>query len=190
MEMTEDTAPSRPSDQAKLQELWKVVDAGDSSPQDRIDALALSGRLRERKSIQRVRELTRDDDEEVRSFALQTLVLDLDDKTDESAELCWRLLENDLDEDVQATAATCLGGIFFGTNRVDIFKRLAERLRTDTPTSYVKGAIYGALFRLAGRPPSEWPGLIGPRRVFEESDIDWGRVAELEDAVRRAASAT
>ena len=184
--MTEDTVPAS-GEREKLDELWKLVDSGRSSPQDRIDAATLAGKLGDRSAIPRVWRLMADEDEEVRYYGLQTLVLDLKAKTGETADLCWRLLERDRDEDVQSMAAACLGSIFLGTNRVDVFQRLAEKLRSSSISGFVKGSIYGALFSLAGRPPAEWPNLTGPRRVFQETDIDWQKVAELEDEVRRAA---
>ncbi len=184
--MTEDTIRAL-GEREKLEELWKLVDSGRSSSQDRIDAVTLAGRLGDRAAVPRVWRLTADEDEEVRYYALQTLVLDLRAKTGETADLCWRLLERDRDEDVQSMAAACLGSIFLGTNRVDVFQRLAEKLRSRSVSGFVKSSIYGALFSLAGRPPAEWPNLMGPRRVFDETHIDRQKVAELEDEVRKAA---
>lgn len=185
--MTGDALRPSLAEQEQLEELWKLLDAGRSTPQDRIDAVCLAGTLRDSSAIPRVWRLTRDEDEEVRYYALQTLVLDLKVKTSEAADLCWRLLEKDPDEDVQSMAAACLGSIFFGTDRVDVFQRLRRHLAGEAMPLLVKGTIYSALFKLAGRPPSEWPSLTGPRKVFEEADIDWQKVAELEDEVRKAA---
>lgn len=171
-------------EQEQLEKLWMRLDTGTATPQDRIDALTLAGRLKDQSSAPRVWRLTCDDDELVRYFAIQTLVLDLDVKTADAAELCWRLLDGDPDEDVQGMAATCLGNIFFGSGMFDVFERLKRLLRSTSLPGFVKGSIYRALFSVAGWPPSKWPGLTGPRKVFEETDIDWQKIDQLERSVR------
>ena len=45
---------------------------------------------------------------------------------------------------------------------------------------------YQAMFSVVGKPPSEWPWLDSPRKVFEESDIDWSLLAQMENEIDAA----
>ncbi len=49
----------------------------------------------------------------------------------------------------------------------------------------VGGTIYELLFKIAGRPPSERLGVDAPRDWLLNPEIDWTRVAELEDSLER-----
>lgn len=184
------TGDSLDAKRSKLRDLWRRIDAGESTPQDRVDALTLLGGLKDLSFVAKVLTLTSDDDDLVRYFALQTLVLDLGVKTSDVAGICWRFLTDDPDEDVRAMSAACLGSIFFGTRRLDVFRRLKDALQNRFLPSVVGGAIYDALFKLAGRSPTEWPGLVEPRRVFQARDVDWRKIDELEESVRAAVSST
>lgn len=168
----------------ELAELWRRVQLGRASEQERIDSAFLTGDQKARAFLPQLKALLRDESEMVRYFTLQALVLDLKEKTPEMAEWCWRLLETDPEEDVRSMAATCLSSIYFGKKRKDVFARFARILRSEEESGYVKGSVYSALHKLAGLPPREWPGLWEPRKVFEESDIDWGKVAALEDMMQ------
>jgi HEAT repeats len=167
-----------------LAALWRKIQLAQASEQERIDAAFLTGDQHAHAFLPQVKNLLHDDAEMVRYFALQALVLDLKEKTPQAADVAWRLLETDPSEDVRSMAATCLSSIYFGQKRRDIFDRFAKILRNDREGGHVKGSVYSALHQLAGLPPREWPGLWGPRKVFEESDIDWGTVAALEDTMR------
>jgi hypothetical protein len=125
----------------------------------------------------------RDEADNVRYFSLHALVHGLGERTPEMADICWRILSSDSDESVRHVAASGLGRIYFGQKRKDIFRRLADQLRSKEQTGHMKGGVYNAMHELAGCPPSEWPLAKFPRRVFEDSDIDWTRVAALEDAM-------
>lgn len=172
-------APSEKSLE-RLAELWGLVAQGSASPQERLDAAWMAGELGERSLLPRVKALLEDEDGQVRYYALQALVIDLGERTPEMTEVSWKLLETDPDEDVQSMAASCLSSIYFGQRKKEIFRRTVDLLRGDSLSGYVKGGLYGLLHKLAGLPPREWPGLWGPRKVFEDSDIDWEKVGELE----------
>jgi hypothetical protein len=166
-----------------LPNLWRKVQLGQASEQERIDAASLTAKRQARAFLPQLKGLLRDDSDNVRYFALHALVLGLKEETSEVTEVCWRLLATDPDEDVRHVAAAGLGRIYSGQRRRDVFQRLAQHLRSETQTGHVKGGIYNAMHELAGLPPSEWPLTYFPRRVFQESDIDWGKVAALEDAM-------
>ncbi|MFY9824614.1 MAG: hypothetical protein WAM82_24770 [Thermoanaerobaculia bacterium] len=93
-------------------------------------------------------------------------------------ERCWQLLREDPDEDVRAMAAACLGSQYFGTKSRQVFRRLVQELKQ--PEQPLE-TIYRALFKLAGAPPSQWPAHLPLGRIFQESDIDWAKIAWLED---------
>ena len=173
-----------PIDQQRLLDLWRRVTLGLADAQEKIEASWLAGESRETKYIEPLVKLLNDDEEQVRYFALQALVLDLQQIDKRAADLCWRLLNEDPDIDVRSMAATCLGKILFNSWSLENFHKLVDQLKGPGQTPHVKGAIYDALFKVAGRPPSEWPrGQLG-RREFEESDIDWAKVIWLEDLIR------
>jgi HEAT repeat protein len=168
-----------------LDALWRRIEAKEANEQERIDAAMESGRSRDSKRVPLLLGLLHDDEGQVRYYALQALVLDLQEVGEAMAEKCWQLLTADEDDDVRSMAATCLGKIHFATDRLEVARRLQIELKSPDQSDYVKGAIYATLFQVAGRPPSEWSGLVGPPRAFEEHDIDWSKVAQLEDDVRR-----
>lgn len=178
-EPLETTTPSETSPE-RLALLWNRIAQGSASPQERLDAACMAGKLGERSLLPGVKSLLEDEDGQVRYYALQAVVIDLGEKTPEMAETSWRMLETDPDEDVQRMAVSCLSTIFFGRRKKEVFQRAVDYLRGKGLSGYVKGGLYGLLHKLAGLPPREWPGLWGPRRVFEDSDIDWKKVAELE----------
>lgn len=169
-----------------LTELWRKIDLGIANEQDKIDVACSAGQAGDVVAIPRLMRLLSDDSAQVRYYALQALVLDLQ-KTDAEIERhCWRMLREDLDADVRGMAAACLGKIHFANSSYSAFQRLVAELKDPAQPPRAKSSIYGALYKVAGRPPSDWPGLQGPRKVFEESDIDWAKLAQFEDEIRAA----
>lgn len=164
-----------------LNELWKKVTLGVAREQERIDAAFLSGENKDNGSIPRLLRLLGDDAALVRYYALQSLILDLEQKDDVMRERCWKILREDPDEFVRMMAGTCLGNIYFAVKSRRVFAMFVRELKNPKQPWGAKDLIYSALFKLAGRPPLEWPGDSGPRKAFEESDIDWEKVAWLED---------
>jgi hypothetical protein len=160
-------------------QLWRAIDAGKPSSQDRIDAVTLAGELRAVDAVGRVRALVHDSDEMVRYFALQALVLDLGQKNGEVEALCWNVSETDSSDDVKAMAVTCLGSILFGSRRTESWSRLMAILKSGDAPDSSRAAAYNALFKVAGLPPSEWPGVVGPAS-FDAGSINWRRLAEIE----------
>jgi len=109
----------------RLAQLVKLIGEGQASPQDRLEAVSLIGSLEDASYVTLVRKLLEDDDSEVRYHALQTLVLDLDQKDGESATFCWKMV-SDQDEYVGSMAATCLGSIHSGTRRESAMKKKSD----------------------------------------------------------------
>lgn len=173
------TSPPREK-RALFQQLWRRTKEGIATERERTEAAFLAGELRDVAATPQLVALLDDDAAQVRYYALQALVLDLHVRDTTMAESCWRLLTNDPDDDVRSMATTCIGNIYFGSRRKVVFQRVVELLKSDTLSDFVKGGLYSALFKLAGLPPREWPGLWSPRKVFEESDVDWTKIAELE----------
>jgi hypothetical protein len=164
-----------------LEELWRRIDLGTAEEQEKIDGAVLAGESHDSAFVPRLLSLLTDQSGQARYYALQSLVLDLKQKDDEVRDLCWNLLGKDSDEDVRAMAATCLGSIYLGTRSANAFHQLVRELKDPHQPSSVKGSLYTALFKVAGRPPLEWPGLQSPWKTFKESGIDWDKVAWLED---------
>lgn len=161
--------------------LWRKVHQGIATKQDCVDAAALAGRSGDPAFVPYLQKLIKDADAQVRYYALQSLVIDLQQRDPQMQEHCMYLLRKDPDEQVRSMAATCLGKIFFGTLHSRIFRQLLAELKSPDQPQLAKHSLYVALFQVAGRPPLEWPGLLGAPRVFGEKDIDWEKVAWLQD---------
>lgn len=164
-----------------LEILWERIHRGQAEEQEKIDTAVLTGTSGEARFVPHLRALLDDDSSLVRYYALQSLVLDLQQKNAEMAERCWNLLGGDPDESVRGMAAACIGSMHFGRRSIAVFRRLVAELKNPSQPPLAKSGIYNSLFELAGRPPSEWPGLQARLKLFEESDIDWEKVAWLED---------
>jgi HEAT repeat protein len=170
-------------DKQHLKSLWQNVALGRASADQKIDAACLGAELGDSESVPNIVELLSDGDGDVRYFALQSLVLDLKQKTEEMARRCFLILQEDSEEEVRGMAAACIGSIYFSSKNGEVFKRLKGIVRDLSEPGFVREAAYQAMFSVVGKPPSEWPWLDGPRKVFEESDIDWSLVAQMEDEI-------
>ena len=160
--------------------LWDKIERNSASRDERIDAAILAGKLADSSPAPKLLRLLEDEDGEVRYYALTSLVLDLQQTDDLMKQRSWALLREDPDEYVRGMAAACLGKILFNLRSRSVFSDLLAELRGAQQPSLARGSVYRALFEVAGRPPLEWPGVLGPSKVFEESDIDWDKVAWLE----------
>lgn len=174
------------STEPSLDDIWRKIDLGTADDDLKIAAATLVGKNKFHSFVPRLLRLLEDDEGQVRYYALQSLVLDLQQNSGRIQELCWDLLRHDPDDDVRSLAATCIGKIWFNTGSRQIFRQLLAELKNPDQPALAKSLIYSALFKIAGRPPLEWPGLQTPRKVFEESDIDWEKVARLEDQLEKA----
>lgn len=171
------------STESDLATAWRAVSLGQASEQQRIELAIRTGRSKASAFVPQLRKLLRDEDPEVRFYALQALVLNLKQKDSQMAEVCWRFLEEDPDEDVRSMAIDCLGSIHFGSGDRRAFERLVRVMKDPTQSEYVQQSAYSALFKLAGRPPTEWPGFGVSWRELDKLQIDWAKVAELEDSL-------
>lgn len=173
-----------------LGERWRRVDLGVADEQERIDAAWKAGESKDASFTLRLIRLLEDESSQVRYYALQSLVLGLQQVGVEVQDLCWRLLREDPDSEVRGMAAACLGKIFLGSMSLTVFKRLVAELRSANQPGGAKSSIYEALFQVAGRPPLEWPTvkdvLAGSRNTLAASHIDWEMVAWLEAEIERA----
>jgi HEAT repeat protein len=169
---------------------WLRIEQGLAEEQERIDAAADAGSEERWQDRDRLRHLLADPAEMVRYFALQSLAIDLGDLEPDVEEACWRLLDHDPSGDVRSMAATCLGKFLYRRPSLASFRRLVRALKDRDYDSRARGGIYDALFCAARRPPAEWPNAFGPAKVFEERDVDWAKVAELEDRVRALVGAS
>lgn len=166
-----------------LRDLIARVNSGSASDQEKVNAAAFIGKHRAHEGATLLWRLVEDPDEQVRYFALQSLVLDLGQKGARETALCWRLLEEDSARDVRGMAAACLGGIFHGSRSRMVFERLVKILKDEATPPRVAGSIYEALFRVAGRPVTEWPVNVQRERLLSDGGVDWRKVAELQDVV-------
>lgn len=173
-----------------LAQRWRSVALGKAGSQEKIDLAWESGESKASEFAPQLRHLLRDHNEEVRYYALQALVLELREHDPEIQEVCWRLLEEDGDDDVRSMAARCLGRILSGSGDRETFSRLVQILKDQSQPSRVQRSAYEALFDLAGRPPREWPSLQVSWRRLHEMEIDWAKVAELEDSIKANRSST
>ncbi|MGD2114649.1 MAG: HEAT repeat domain-containing protein [Acidobacteriota bacterium] len=173
-----------------LAQRWRSVALGKAGSQEKIDLAWETGESKSTEFAPELRRLLEDDDEEVRYYTLQSLVLQLHEHDSDIQQVCWRLLETDDDDDVRSMAATCLGRIYSGSGDLRVFSRLVEVLKDQNQSGGVQRSAYEALFDLAGRPPREWPSLQVSWRRLHEMEIDWAKVAELEDSINANRSST
>jgi HEAT repeat protein len=164
-------------------ELWQKVERGTADAHEKAEAAWIAGEEKDRGRIPQLFKLIGDEDSEVRYYALQSLVLDLQQTDSELENVCWKLLSEDPDDSVRSMAATCLGKVHFASLHREAFRRMLSELKDPKQPGRAKAAMYSALFKIAARQPHEWPGLSGPRKAFKDSDIDWEKVAQLEDEV-------
>ena len=177
------TSPSgKPIPEEALAARWREVALGRASEQQKIETASRTGKSKATAFIPQLRELLRDEDPEVRYYALQALVLDLKQKDSEMAGVCWRFLEEDPEKDVRSMAAACLGSIYFGSGDRRVFERLVRVMKDPRQPDYAQRGAYSALFSVAGRHPNEWPGH-GVSWREPDVPIDWAKVAELEDSL-------
>jgi hypothetical protein len=162
-----------------LEGMWGQIALGKASEQQKIDAAWETGRARASRYRGAVEKLLEDPEGQVRYYALQCLILDLQQTDNDIQARCWQLLRTDPDEDVRAMASACLGGIFQGSRSTEAFSLLEAELRSPAHSEYVKGAIFTSLFGVVGRPAAEWPGLLDSARTFSGSEVEWARVASL-----------
>jgi hypothetical protein len=152
-----------------------------ASEQEKVDALfALQVLPRAEIPRELIQNLATDPAAEVRYYTLHTLILDLEYKDNISAELCWRVLQNDPDEDVRGMAAACLGSIYFGSRRRDLFERLRAQFEESVNYPGVKWAIFDAMRALVGLPPETWKI---PREMLLSQGPDPERLNEVEKAL-------
>lgn len=181
--MKDEDASVKKMSSRELAHTWREVELGRASAQEKIDLACQTAEAGATRFISQLRELLRDEDSEVRYYALQSLVLDLKQKGSDMASICWELLEEDPDEDVRSMATACLGSIYFGSRDRRVFRKLTTIAKDSKQPEYVRWRAYGALFKIAGRPPSEWPGFRVSWRELDQVQIDWAKVAELEDSL-------
>lgn len=169
------------TDGERLDELVERNRAGRASAQEKIDLLFLVAKLPPA-TVPRliVEELATDPDEEVRLYALESLVLDLKFKDTRAAEICWRALLRDADSEVQGMAAACLGSIYFGSRKREIFERLKGRFFQAGTTPSVQWSLFDSMRGLIGLPPERWQL---PRASLLSVGPDESRLTELESAL-------
>jgi hypothetical protein len=170
-----------PVGEGALGELCRRIDLGVAEEQEKIEAARLFAKSKDPRNVHYLLDLLDDEAGQVRYYALQSLILDLQQTDDDMRERCWRFLRDDDDEDVRAMAATCLGHIFRGSRSVEAFSLLEAELCCSEESSYVKAAIFRALYDIVGRPAAEWPGLLDSVRTFSGSEAEWASVASLRD---------
>ncbi len=172
------------SDEAALVRLWQRVDQGIATDEERADAALLAGRRARPQDRGRLEALLDDDYSEVRKYAMAALVLHFDDISSPMEVRCWKALESDPDEEVRSGAAMCLGKILWTRPSLASFKRMAAHLKESGQPGFVKRAVHDALFSIARRPPNEWPSVARFSPSLREEEVNWCRIALLEDQVK------
>ncbi len=166
-----------------FRECFDRVVHGLASSQEKIDFLFLLADVsRDQAPRSVVEALTTDLDEEVRLYALQTLVLDLKFKDEQSAELCWQALDRDPDDLVRGMGAACLGSIFFGSFRDDIVRRLREYFVLEGKYPGLQWALLDSMRALVGLSPESWKV---PRDVLRNRSPESHRLGAIESALAR-----
>ncbi|MDP9121309.1 MAG: hypothetical protein M3O15_08065 [Acidobacteriota bacterium] len=82
-----------------LDDLWRRIDMGLAGEQERIDAAFSSGTSDDTAYVPKLLGLLEDESGLVRHYALQSLVLDLQQKDDAMRARCWRILREDPSEE-------------------------------------------------------------------------------------------
>lgn len=97
-----------------------------------------------------------DESEEVRKYALQTLVLDLNCKDAQAAQLCWNALEVDPELEVRSMGAACIGNIYFASRRTDLVRRLRGHFDRAAHFPALQWTLLDSMRLIAGQPPIRW----------------------------------
>jgi hypothetical protein len=164
--------------------IWTKIIRGGAPPQETLDAMASAVSRDDRSKVPHIWSLLSSDNELVRFYVLQHLVLDFKEKREAMLKDCWQVLESDPSEDVRGMAAACIGSILFGSCDRHAFEHLLQFLKSPSESPYVQGSVYDTLFQIAGLPPKEWPSHRRERQgTFDPTEVDWRRVAELQAAM-------
>lgn len=107
-----------------LDALWARTGAGTATLDEKVRAIVTAGKLGLREYVPRVLDLLADPDGEVRSYALQTLVLDLNQRSEAMSRLCWKLASSDESWEARQMAISCLGSMLFNSRSRSAFNRL------------------------------------------------------------------
>ena len=170
--------------------LLERVKRGEASTQEKIDFVTTLGRWQEIGAASVLRRLLTDVSEDVRYYALRTMVLDGVARDQDVESDCWRLIQFDSSGHVRGMAAVCIGSLHAGTQDYEVFSRLKARMPA-AADRFEAESILEALYNIAGHPPAEWPtqrrilsGKIGasPAEMPELMD----EAARLEKTLGRA----
>lgn len=159
---------------------------GEADDLERARFASRAGALDHRPSVGLLHDLLEDEDEIVRHNALTSLVLRLSQRTPQMAQVCWRLLREDPDDDVRRLALSCLGSISWDSGDLETFEWVRKGLEERRFEPHMLETAYSVLFEIAGRPPDEWPFRM-EEDFMPYEEIDWEKVAEMEAEVREKA---
>ena len=170
---------------ARLGQLLSKIETGSADSQEKIDATYLLVQLDGAKAFKIVRNLVEDVDGNVRYFALQVLVMDMDIVNKEAENLCWKLLAADPDEGVRGIAAACLGKILYSSGNANAFARLKVLLENSDESNYVKKSIVDTMIELTGKLPPDWLGPMRQRPDFSRFEVDWNMIDNMEKSLAK-----
>jgi hypothetical protein len=142
------------------------IQLGQATRQEKLDFLETLSTTHCREHRELAENLVSDESPLVRYYAIQTLVMDLQFKDDESVKLCWRVLRGDDSEDVRSMSASALGSIFFATRRSDVADELAAAFRAETDNG-VRWSILDSIRALLALLPAQL--TVSRNRLLKES---------------------
>jgi HEAT repeat protein len=162
-------------DKADIDLLWKEVDSGMATSQQKVDAIWESGEAKYINRLDDIIELLRDPCGQVRYYALQAVVVKYGIHSFES--LCWDMIDFDEDEDVRSAAAACIGFINENSKNKNLILRLSDMLK-ENRGNFINRSIYFSILQIGG---VDFSDSLFPehRRPFSNSDIDWSLINRL-----------
>jgi HEAT repeat protein len=171
--------------------LRQTVASGVATEQEKIDFAVMAGELNEVATRDLVYRLSSDESENVRYYALRTLVLESLDRSPAAEERCWQLFESDPNSRVRSMAASCIGSLRSASKDPATFKRLKRRV-AEAADRFEAELVLEALYNIAGRPPREWPTqrrILSGRIGASPPEID-AQVSEAAELEKRYLSAS
>lgn len=157
-----------------------------ATDQQKIDFAVMAGELKETAAQELIYGLLGDRSEDVRYYALRTLVLESLDRSERAAAKCWKLFDDDSSGRVRGMAAGCIGSLLAGSKQPVAFARLKQRL-AGAADEFEAELVLEALYNIAGRPPHEWPTqrrILSGRFGASPPGIE-AQIREADDLERR-----
>ena len=171
--------PVRGQSIREAEQLHAALQRGEEPEEGIVDALAVFGRAAYVPAVPLVERLLNDPDVYVRTYALQTLVLDF--HLPQHFETAWRMLGEETHYELRSMAASCLGFCYTTTRDLPLLQWMAALVADHSEDPMVRTSAYAAIFDIVGypyrnpkRPPFTWAAN------FRNEEVDWELISQIK----------